>query len=309
MKNIWIITNTANTAATLLAGAQALAPHAAITAFIQGDESTAKAAYHYGATQAHNLPLNANTLWEEDYLPTLLEKAKTEQPQLILLSTSRRCRDLAARMAAALDAPCISDAKKMTLSDNTISAEVMVYGGLAMKAVSTQAPIILATISAQTYEAQAADTSKSGNVTPLAAAQGPAKVTARQPRVAQTVNLGEATKVVGVGRGVAEQSELAIVENLAKKIGAEIACTRPIAEFYKWLPEERYLGVSGQVIKPQIYLAVGVSGQTQHYYGVRDTKTIVSINKDPDALMNLNADYYIVGDFKEVIPALEKALG
>lgn len=309
MKNFWIIAESVATAATMIAGAKSIDGSANIVAFVQGDDAAAKAAYQFGASKVYALPLRESTLWEEDYLPTIFDKVQADKPQLVLLSTARRCRDVAAQLAAKLDAPCISDAKKLAISGDSVTAETMVYGGLAMKAISTTAPIVVATISAKTYEAQPADASKSGDVEVLTAATGSSKVDGRQPRAAQTVNLGEASKVVGVGRGVAEQSELVIAENLAKRIGAEIACTRPIAEFYKWLPEERYLGVSGQVIKPQLYLALGVSGQAQHYYGIRDAKVIVSINKDADALLNHNADYYIVGDFKEVVPALEKALG
>ncbi|MDR0805824.1 MAG: electron transfer flavoprotein subunit alpha/FixB family protein [Enterobacteriaceae bacterium] len=308
MKNIWIIAEAVDSVAAMVAGAKSLASDSAITVFVRGDENVAQPAYQYGVNQVYALPLSENALWEEDYLPELVKKAKEEQPQLVLLGTSKRCRDMAARMAALLDAPCISDAKNLAVDGGVISGEMMVYGGLAVKSVKTQAPIVLATVSAQNYEVLPADSSQSGTVIKLAAQTGSSRVVERQPRKAQTSNLGDALKVVGVGRGVSEQSDLAIAERLAKKVEGEIACTRPIAEFFKWLPEEVYVGVSGQVIKPQLYIAVGISGQAQHYYGIRDAKVIVSINKDPDALMNANSDYYIVGDFKEVLPALEAAL-
>lgn len=308
MKNIWIIAEAIEAVAALVAGAKSLVSDATITVFMQGDENVALAAYHYGVKQVYALPIGENVLWEENYLPVLVEKAKEEQPELILLSTSKRCRDIAARMAALLDAPCISDAKNLAVEGGAITADVMVYGGLAVKSVKAQSPVVLATISAQSYDPLPADSSQSGAVSKLAAQAGSSRVIERQPRQAQGNNLGEALKVVGVGRGVAEQSDMAIVERLAKRVQGEVACTRPIAEFFKWLPEEVYIGVSGQVIKPQLYIAVGISGQAQHYYGIRDAKVIVSINKDPEALMNVNADYYIVGDFKEVLPALEAAL-
>lgn len=308
MKNIWIIAEAIDAVASMVAGAKSLVSDSTITVFLQGDDNVAQVAYHYGVKQVYALPISENALWEENYLPVLVEKAKAEQPELILLSTSKRCRDIAARMAALLDAPCISDAKNLTFEGSAITADVMVYGGLAVKSVKTQSPIVLATVSAQCYEPLPADNSQSGAVSKLPAHAGTSRVIERQPRQAQANNLAEALKVVGVGRGVAEQSDMAIVERLTKRVQGEIACTRPIAEFFKWLPEEVYIGVSGQVIKPQLYIAVGISGQAQHYYGIRDAKVIVSINKDPEALMNVNADYYIVGDFKEVLPALEAAL-
>jgi len=133
------------------------------------------------------------------------------------------------------------------------------------------------------------------------------KVTGRKAKEAETVNLGDANLVVSVGRGFVEQSEVELAKELAKVMGAEIACSRPIAEFFKWLPEQRYVGISGQQIKPQVYLACGISGQAQHLYGIRDSKLIVAVNKDDSAPILQVSDYFIVGDVKEVLPALTKA--
>ncbi len=308
MKNIWIVAESVPFAAGLIAGAKSLAPQARVAAYIQGDEDVAKQAYAYGVETAYALPLQPHTLWEQDYLVPFADKVASEKPDLVLFGTSRRCRDLAAQLAARLDIPLLSDAKNLAAIENGVSGESMVYGGLAVKSVEVAAPIIFATVSAQTYEADKPDAGKSGEVVSMTASLGNAKVTARQAKEVQGVNLGDAKIVVGVGRGLGERSDLDIVQTLVKTLKAEIACTRPIADFFKWLPEETYLGVSGQVIKPQLYIAVGISGQAQHYYGVRDAKTIVSINKDPEALMNKNADYYIVGDLREVVPTLSKIL-
>ena len=306
MKNIWIIAESLENVAVMTVGANELAADAPITVFFKGDVNAAQAAFQYGAAQVYALPLNEKSMWEDDYLSVLVEKAKAEGPDFIMAATSKRCRALAARMAALLDVPCLSDAKNLILQGTAVCAEMMVYGGLAVKTVTVEAPIVMATVSNQAYEPRAAG-SATGQATLLEARTGGNLVIERQPRKAQSNNLASAPLVVGFGRGVSEQSEVGIVENLAKAMQAEIACSRPIAEFYKWLPEEAYIGISGQIIKPQLYLAVGISGQAQHYYGVRDAKVIVSINKDPDALMNSSADYYIVGDFKEILPALEAA--
>ncbi len=308
MKNIWIIAENLADAARLIAGAKNLAAQTTVTAFVQGDATQAAPACMHGADRAFAMPLPAGAMWEQSYLAALVEKALAEKPQLILLSTSKRCRDLAAQMAAKLDAPCISDARQLALTETGATAETMVYGGLASRKVSTTAPTVLATVSAQAYEAAAPDVAKQGEMTVLPSAASAVKVTARRPKEAKSVNLADAGIVVGVGRGFADESELAIAKALAGKLNAEVACTRPIAEFFKWLPEECYLGVSGQVIKPKLYIALGVSGQAQHYYGVRDARAIVSVNKDPEALMNQQADYYIVGDLKEVVPLLTQAL-
>jgi electron transfer flavoprotein alpha subunit len=122
------------------------------------------------------------------------------------------------------------------------------------------------------------------------------------------VELGDADLVVGVGRGFENQEDLAIAQEVAEALGAEMACSRPIAEFFKWLPEDRYLGISGQTIRSRLYLAAGISGQVQHLYGIRDVKTIVAVNTDQNAPIFKVADYFVVGDVKEFLPAFKQAV-
>jgi electron transfer flavoprotein alpha subunit len=307
MRDIWIVAENLPWARTLAAGASSIGQGAKIVAFVHGGEAEAKEAIACGAAEAFYLPLPADAPWEA-YTPTLAEKAKAEKPALILLSASRRCRDVAAQLAALLDLPCFSEGKNIVLSEGKVTVDTMVYGGLAVKNSSTDAETVLVTVGAKDFEPLPADASRSGAVCALPLASGRVAVTGRKPKEAQTVDLAGATKVVGVGRGVSEQGDLAAIRELAKALGAEVACSRPIAEFFKWMPEECYIGISGQQIKPQLYLAVGISGQAQHYFGIRDAKTIVSINKDKESLMNKNADYFIVADWKEVVPELLKAL-
>jgi len=133
------------------------------------------------------------------------------------------------------------------------------------------------------------------------------KVVERRPKPKETVNIKDAPLVVGVGRGFSEASDVKLAEELAQAMGGEVGCSRPIAEDLHWLPEDRYIGISGQVIKPEVYLAAGISGQVQHVYGIRDAKTIVVVDKNENAPIFQVADYYIVGDLKEVLPALTKA--
>ncbi|GAB6039213.1 FAD-binding protein [Fundidesulfovibrio butyratiphilus] len=307
MSAIYVIAENAQLACELVGGAKEISKSSAqVIAFVAGDEAAAKEAIAAGAEAAFALPLAADAMWEE-YTPVIAEKAKAEGPQVILISATKRGRTMAGQLAGLLDAPCVSDCKSITIDGGTITASRMVFGGLALKTMTTSAPIVVATVGAKTFELPAADASRSGAVSTLAPAAGKAKVVARQPKEKGEVNLGEATRVVGVGRGYVEQSELSLAKDLAAAMGAEVACTRPIAEFFKWMPEECYLGISGQVIKPLVYFATGVSGQAQHIYGVRDSKVIVSVNKDENAPINGEADYYFLGDIKEVLPVITKA--
>jgi electron transfer flavoprotein alpha subunit len=110
-----------------------------------------------------------------------------------------------------------------------------------------------------------------------------------------------------VGRGIKEKENIPIVEELAKALGAELAASRPICD-NGWLPMERQVGSSGQTVSPKVYMAIGISGAIQHLVGMKGSKTIVAINKDADAPIFEIADYGIVGDLFEVVPALVEAV-
>ena len=124
---------------------------------------------------------------------------------------------------------------------------------------------------------------------------------------AQTVDLGSAQFIVAVGRGIKEADNLPLVQDLAAALGAELAASRPICD-NGWLPIERQVGSSGQTVAPKLYLAVGISGAIQHLVGMKGSQCIVAINKDAEAPIFEVADYGIVGDLFEVVPALTEAV-
>ncbi len=124
---------------------------------------------------------------------------------------------------------------------------------------------------------------------------------------AQTVDLGSAQRIVSVGRGIKEESNMPMIAALASALDAELAASRPICD-NGWLPLERQVGSSGHTVAPKLYLAVGISGAIQHLVGMKGSQCIVAINKDPDAPIFEVADYGIVGDLFEVVPALTEAV-
>ncbi len=119
----------------------------------------------------------------------------------------------------------------------------------------------------------------------------------------QAVDLSQAERIVSVGRGIKGQEHLELVRKLATALGAELAASRPICDA-GWLPMERQVGSSGQTVAPKLYLALGISGAIQHLVGMKGSRTIVAVNKDPDAPIFEVADYGIVGDLFEIVPAL-----
>ena len=310
MKDIWIIADVPQLAEEMLNPACDLSSQKGgrVRVFVNGDESAGQQTIFRGADELSLIPQVEGKLWE-DYAGKLAEMIQAEQPWLVMVGSTRRGRDLAGQIAGLLDAVCVSDCKSVALVADQVVATRMMYGGLAEKTVELKVFPAILTVALKTFDPRDADDSRQGEVTRLDAPENLAvKVTERMAAAAQDVNLGEAERVVGVGRGFAEESELSLARDLAEALNAEMACSRPIAEFFKWLPENQYLGISGQVIKPQLYLAVGISGQAQHVYGARDAKVIMAINKDADAPMVKMSDYYILGDLHEVLPLLTEAL-
>ncbi len=123
----------------------------------------------------------------------------------------------------------------------------------------------------------------------------------------QAVDLSQAERIVSIGRGIKAEEHIALARELAQALGAEVAASRPICDS-GWLPMERQIGSSGQTVAPKLYLALGISGAIQHVVGMKGARTIVAINKDPEAPIFEIADYGIAGDLFEIVPAMIQAL-
>ena len=134
------------------------------------------------------------------------------------------------------------------------------------------------------------------------------RVVSRTARVRAGVDLASAARVVCVGMGLAEPGDLALAGDLADALDAELACTRPVAEDRGLLPTERYIGISGAHVHPDLYVGLGVSGQVQHTVGFRDAKVVVGINTSPTAPLFAVCDYAVVGDVHEIVPLLAAAV-
>lgn len=305
MNKIWIISDNPETAFEITGKAKELG--GALTVYVLGDETVANQAIGFGTQKVKLMELPLHTLWEQ-YADLLVKEAEREKPELILVASTCRGKDLAAQLGAKLGCPTVTDSKKLDEKDGKLILQRIIYGGLAYQDLACSTFPVIVTIAPHTFEKgePMQGTGEKENF-PLTG-ESTVQVVERKTKEASSVNLADADIVVGVGRGLAKQSDVAMFEELAKLLGGEVGCTRPVAEDLNWLPEERYLGITGKQIKPNLYLCAGVSGQIQHVYGIRDSKVIVSIDKNENAPIFKVSDYYIVGDLEEVVPALISAV-
>jgi electron transfer flavoprotein alpha subunit len=212
-------------------------------------------------------------------------------------------RVLLGAAAASLQAPVLTEPLSISVEGSDVVVTHSVFGGIAEETVSIRGPVAIMVDGGPIPLAGGSSPVEEITGTPLAM-----RVTGTKPSSFEEVDLGSAPRVIGIGRGLKTEADLAMIEALAKAAGAEIACSRPLAEGLNWLGKDRYIGISGQHIAPKLYLAIGISGQLQHMAGVREAETIVAINSDPDALVFKDADYCLVGDLYEIVPAITRVL-
>jgi electron transfer flavoprotein alpha subunit len=212
-------------------------------------------------------------------------------------------RVLLGAVAARLQAAVLTDSSSVSADGDGLVVTHTIYGGIAEETVRVAGQVALVLDGGPVPAASGA-----APVTEVAAVPLGITVVETNASAFEQVDLGAAARVVGIGRGLRTQGDLAMIEALAGASKAEVGCSRPVAEGLNWLGKDRYIGVSGQHIAPELYFAIGISGQLQHMVGVRGAKTIVAINSDPSALVFKDADFGLVGDLYQIVPALTEAL-
>jgi electron transfer flavoprotein alpha subunit len=311
-QQIWVFSEKPALLAEMIAGAHTLIGDSGgtITAIVLGARTEADQAAAHGADKIIWLGEEKTDRMVEDYVPTLAQLFQDHTPTLVLIGSTRRGRAVAGRLAARLGVTVLTDVLEFLSDGGEMKIRHMIFGGGAVREEKPLAQPVLATVVPGVFAARSAETGRQAEIVEAAFAEPEWRVTVRErkTRAAASVNLAVAKKVVCPGRGVAQKEDLAMVNELAQVLGAEIACTRPLAEGLDWLPRERYIGISGATIKADLYLGVGVSGQVQHVIGMGNSRVVVAINKDQNAPIFAQADYGIVGDLYEVVPALIQAL-
>ena len=243
----------------------------------------------------------------DGYVAALKQVVEKLDPHYVIFSHTYRVRDFAPRLAAALGKAFVTDCIGCRVDGSDVVFTRQIFQGkIATDVRAEAAPPILASFQAGAYRADKAEAG-AAEVKPLEVNLSDLVIRSKPEEkfqeAKQAVDLTQAPLIVSVGRGIKSQENIAIVEELAKALGAEIAASRPICD-NEWLPMDRQIGSSGQTVAPKLYLAVGISGAIQHVVGMKNSQTIVAINKDPEAPIFDIADYGIVGDLFEIVPAL-----
>jgi electron transfer flavoprotein alpha subunit len=244
----------------------------------------------------------------EAYLGILHSLAMTYRPEILLIGSTRNGKPLAARLATRLDTGCVPDCARLSVDENRrIIGERITYGGNAVAKVTFKSQPQVATVPARAFEKPTPQT-RNGQVIKLdvKVEEPKTQVVERKPLETSSVNVEEAEYLVCCGRGLEKKDDRVLLEELANVLGGQVGCSRPLVEDRKWFTE--WIGLSGHKVKPKLYMACGISGVIQHVAGIRDSKIIVAINKDPEAPIFEIADYGVVGNLYEVLPALRDAL-
>lgn len=305
IKSIFVVSENFNILSELCAGAKTLANH--VTAVVFGNETDAKSASSCGADAIIYCPVNENDA-PEDYAVAIADEVKKVPNAIVIVNNSIRGRCIAGKIGVLLDTAVLSTVNELELDGNNLVCRRVVYGGTAQrKEIFTKSYGVI-TVGAGVFEvtnnlpATSQIAKISGNP------QGGIKRISRNEKKEGTVNLVAAKRIVDVGRGLAKEEDLEMCRQLAKVIGAEVGCSRPVAENNKWMPKACYMGITGVQVKPELIVVLGVSGQVQHIGGINKSKVIVAINKDKAAPIFKNADFGLVGDIYKIVPALIEKL-
>jgi len=243
------------------------------------------------------------------YVGALKQFISSKQPRLVLMPHTYQVRDFAPKLAASLGRTLISDSIGYRRDgEKLIFSRQMFQGKFAADVSFSCDPPHFATFQAGSYRGDKVEMGASPAPVEKVAAQVDASAVRVKPleifkEAKQAVDLTQAEIIVSVGRGIKEQKNIELAKALADALGGEIAASRPICDS-GWLPMDRQIGSSGQTVAPKLYLALGISGAIQHIVGMKGARSIIAVNKDAEAPIFEIADYGVVGNLFDIVPAL-----
>ncbi|MDF2432302.1 MAG: electron transfer flavoprotein alpha subunit [Mucilaginibacter sp.] len=263
----------------------------------------------YGANKVYHVADNRlDDLHTRAYVKVLVSAAKKENSSVIITLHDNNGRGVAPRVAVQLKAGIVAGALSYPDTENGFIIKKAVFSGKAFAYVNVLSDIKVIMLMANTFPVKKME----GNATieklevPFEDKDFAVKIK-EVNKVKGEIPLSDAELVVSGGRGMKGPENWGLIENLAKELGAATACSRPVADAH-WRPHHEHVGQTGGTIRPNLYIAAGISGAIQHLAGVNGSKTIVVINKDPEAPFFKSANYGVVGDVMEVLPKLTEAV-
>jgi electron transfer flavoprotein alpha subunit len=264
------------------------------------------AAYDVARVLAVNDPKLAEYT-PDAYADALEQVVKQVDPNLVFLTHTYQVRDFAPKLAARFQKSLISDCIRAKADNGRIGFTRRIFLGKLDADVSSDGePPVFATFQTGAYRPDnATKGGAAASVENITVQIGDVRMVAEPPfqEAKQAVDLTKAEVIIAVGRGIKSKDNLVLAEKLAEVLGGDLAASRPICDA-EWLPIDRQIGSSGQTVAPKLYVALGISGAIQHLVGMKNSGTIVAINKDPEAPIFDIADYGIVGDLFEAVPVL-----
>ena len=292
-----VIAERADAARELAAGARTMADEVVLVAI--GGLEVADGT----ADKIIRIALPADAVYDDAYA-TVISVFDAEQPAVILAEPTRHVKSVVGRVAAHANTSVITD----VMSFEGVGARSLYFGGVAERVQKAAGDVAVYTVGAGAFEGAEASGANAVEEVAWVAPASAVRLVSSKPRALSGVDLNKADVVVAAGRGFAEEPELDLARALCDKLGAGLACSRPLTEGVDWLPSELYVGVSGLMLSPKVYVACGISGQMQHMVGCNRAGTMFAINKDKNAPVFKQCDYGLVGDVKDVLPALVAAL-
>lgn len=245
------------------------------------------------------------------YAAALEQVVRASDPQYVVMSHTYLARDFAPKVAARFGKGLIGDCIRMNVDAGKVTFTRRLFlGKLDADVISDGERPTFVTFQSGAFRGdQAVKGSASAPVETTQVEIGEVRMKPEAPfqEVKQAVDLSKAEIIVAVGRGIKSKDNIALAEKLAEVLGADLAASRPICDA-EWLPIDRQIGSSGQTVAPKLYIALGISGAIQHLVGMKNSQTIVAINKDPEAPIFDIADYGIVGDLFEALPVLTEEI-
>jgi electron transfer flavoprotein alpha subunit len=263
----------------------------------------------YGADKVYLVDNQALEHFQiEAYLSVLHNLAASYKPEIILIGSTRNGKPLAARLATRLEAGCVPDCNRLSVDEKRrLVGERITYGGNAAAKITFKAKPQIATVPARAFE-KPEPKDHSGQLVKLDVKieESRTEIVETKPLETSNVRIEDANVIISCGRGLGKKEDRALLDELATVLCGQVGCSRPLAEDRRWFTE--WVGLSGHKVKPKLYIACGISGVIQHVAGIRDAKVIVAINKDEQAPIFEVADYGVVGNLYEILPALKEAL-